>query len=403
MDTTGIAQDRTALVQLAERRPQARRAPGADTRGDTQESSIPAAAFAAFILIYADFAAVDLAAWIHERLLNGSAGFSWAVACCTLAALRGVSGLLVGNGEQEKGRGTWAFTLAILVCFTSVSEVRPIGGTAGSESSWMALFSLTGGLIWLLESLTATLLQRAGLWRPYAIPTNEGSRRRRERVSGIFEQQRSEHRHFVRKYSIALVAKRTLDVLVASALMIALLPLFATIASGVCASGLPAIFRHKRVGMGGRLFYCYKFRTMVRGAEEQLPAILAGDSGARAEWERSFKLADDPRVTRFGRVLRRTSLDELPQLWNVFRGDMSLVGPRPVVPEELDRYGAARDLYLARRPGMTGLWQVEGRSGTSYIERVRLDERYMHSWSLSSDIRILGKTVGAVLNRVGAC
>lgn len=166
--------------------------------------------------------------------------------------------------------------------------------------------------------------------------------------------------------------------------------------------GLPVFFAHYRVGQDGKLFRCLKFRTMYRESEQMLAALLRDDPVARAEWQKDQKLTHDPRITPLGHFLRRTSLDELPQLFNVLRGDMSLVGPRPITVGELTRYGRVRWHYLSVRPGMTGLWQVSGRNNTSYDERVALDRQYVETHSLWMDLRILVKTIGVVVARDGA-
>ncbi|HEU0204382.1 MAG TPA: sugar transferase [Burkholderiaceae bacterium] len=166
--------------------------------------------------------------------------------------------------------------------------------------------------------------------------------------------------------------------------------------------GTPVLFAHYRIGKDGRLFRCLKFRTMVRDADRVLTRLLLDDPEARKEWERSQKLRADPRVTPFGRLLRRTSLDELPQLINVLRGEMHLVGPRPIVVHELRRYGPVKYHYLSVKPGMTGLWQVSGRTETSYEERVRLDRRYVEQRSLWLDVLILVKTARVLIDRSGA-
>jgi len=166
--------------------------------------------------------------------------------------------------------------------------------------------------------------------------------------------------------------------------------------------GVPVFFAHYRVGRDGRLFRCLKFRTMFREAEQMLANLLHDDPVALAEWNKDQKLRNDPRITPVGHFLRRTSLDELPQLFNVLRGEMSLVGPRPITVAELTRYGRVRWHYLSVRPGMTGLWQVSGRNNTSYDERVALDRRYVEQRSLWLDVCILVKTVGVVVARDGA-
>lgn len=164
----------------------------------------------------------------------------------------------------------------------------------------------------------------------------------------------------------------------------------------------PIVFGHKRVGQGGKEFPCYKFRSMVPNAQEALEIYLKENPAAREEWERDFKLKDDPRVTKIGKFLRKTSLDELPQLWNVLIGDMSLVGPRPIVRAEVEKYGEyINDFYLVP-PGITGVWQVSGRSDTTYEERVLMDSWYVHNWSVWIDIVYLVKTFFAVIKSKGA-
>jgi len=166
--------------------------------------------------------------------------------------------------------------------------------------------------------------------------------------------------------------------------------------------GAPVLFAHYRVGQDGKLFRCMKFRTMLRNSEQVLSELLATDERAREEWARDQKLTNDPRITGVGHFLRKSSLDELPQLLNVLRGEMSLVGPRPVTVGELTRYGKVRWHYLSVRPGITGLWQVSGRNNTTYDERVALDRRYVEQKSLWMDVGILFKTVKVVVAREGA-
>ena len=194
--------------------------------------------------------------------------------------------------------------------------------------------------------------------------------------------------------------KRGFDLAAAGLLLLFLAPLMAAIALKLrLVDKGPVLFAHARVGRDGASFRCLKFRSMVPNAKEVLERLLASDPAARAEWERDYKLKDDPRVTPFGRLLRRTSLDELPQLLNVVRGDMSLVGPRPVVPAELDRYGEAKIYYLQVRPGLTGLWQVSGRNDVDYERRVSLDAWYVRNWTLWYDVLILLKTLLVVPSR----
>ena len=198
-------------------------------------------------------------------------------------------------------------------------------------------------------------------------------------------------------------SKRVLDVLLALSLLAFTAPLLAVIALSIKAQdGGPVLFRHTRCGLGGRSFSLWKFRTMRVDAAERLAALLEDDPHAEAEWVRTRKLRRDPRVTRLGRFLRRSSLDEMPQLVNILRGDMSIVGPRPVMAEELARYGAAVPLMHAARPGVTGLWQVSGRNDLDFETRVRLDAAYVRGWSFLGDVVILARTVPVVLTARGA-
>lgn len=197
--------------------------------------------------------------------------------------------------------------------------------------------------------------------------------------------------------------KRALDCLIAVALLIALLPTLAIIAGLIAAEGRGAIlFGHRRIGRGGTPFRCLKFRTMFADADARLQALLASDPARAAEWAIHRKLEADPRITPVGRFLRATSLDELPQLINVLRGEMSIVGPRPVTAEELLRYGSSARAYKSVRPGITGPWQVSGRNRIGYADRVRLDARYARDWTLRSDIMLVLRTPSAVLSQRGA-
>jgi exopolysaccharide production protein ExoY len=203
---------------------------------------------------------------------------------------------------------------------------------------------------------------------------------------------------------VQLRCKRAFDMAAAAVLLFVMLPLLAGIALLVRFSdGGSVFFRQTRVGLGGRQFTCLKFRSMVPDAETALEEHLARNPKAREEWARSQKLADDPRITRIGAFLRKTSLDELPQLYNVLVGDMSLVGPRPILQVETARYHEHLQSYLSVRPGLTGLWQISGRSDCSYSERVALDVRYVREWRLLLDLLILARTIPAVWNQRGSC
>jgi undecaprenyl-phosphate galactose phosphotransferase len=198
--------------------------------------------------------------------------------------------------------------------------------------------------------------------------------------------------------------KRTFDLTVSVLFLPLLLPLIGILGLLIrLDSPGPVFYLHRRVGRAGTMFGVYKFRSMYRDSRERLDKILSSDSAARQQWEASFKLKDDPRVTRMGRFLRKTSLDELPQIINVLKGEMSLVGPRPVLEEEISRYYKEfADYYHMVRPGITGLWQVSGRSDLGYDIRVRLDTWYVLNWSVWLDILMLLKTIRVVAKREGA-
>ncbi len=198
-------------------------------------------------------------------------------------------------------------------------------------------------------------------------------------------------------------AKRIFDAVAAALALLVLLPVLAVCALVVrLTSPGPIFFRQRRLGRGGEEFYIVKFRTMVVDADVRLQQLLATDPRARMEWEADHKLRNDPRVTSIGGFLRRFSLDELPQFWNVLSGDMSMVGPRPIVSHEVPRYREAFLTYTQVRPGITGLWQVSGRNDTGYAKRVSLDCRYVSNWSPLLDLQILVKTVTTVIKAAGA-
>jgi exopolysaccharide production protein ExoY len=197
--------------------------------------------------------------------------------------------------------------------------------------------------------------------------------------------------------------KRAFDILFALVAIVGLLPLFIGCCVLVFATSPgPVWFRHRRIGLGGEPFECLKFRTMEVDAERRLQEYLASDPDARREWQEKHKLTNDPRITPFGRFMRRTSLDELPQLINVLYGEMSVVGPRPIVHDEIEKYREHFSVYAAGRPGLTGLWQVSGRNRTTYSERVDYDVQYLRNWSLIRDVRIILATVAHVIDGGGA-
>jgi exopolysaccharide production protein ExoY len=198
-------------------------------------------------------------------------------------------------------------------------------------------------------------------------------------------------------HPIGLASKRIVDIAIALCGIVLLTPLFVFCYVAIAGfSTGPVLFRHRRVGFNGRQFECLKFRTMAVDAPERLRRHLENQPEAAAEWIATRKLRNDPRVTAIGAVLRKSSLDELPQLFNVLRGEMSIVGPRPVTEEELGRYSDAIGAYYSCRPGITGLWQVSGRSTTTFQRRVVLDSYYAHHWSMLLDAKIIIATIPAV-------
>jgi Undecaprenyl-phosphate galactose phosphotransferase WbaP len=197
--------------------------------------------------------------------------------------------------------------------------------------------------------------------------------------------------------------KRVFDIVAVTVGGLFILPLIAVVALLIkIQSPGPVFFRQERVGLNGRRFRVWKFRTMVCDADKALADHLAANPAAREEYERNRKLRNDPRVTSIGRWLRKTSMDELPQLWNVLRGEMTLVGPRPIMTDEIDRWGDRFDSYCAVTPGITGLWQVSGRNETTFAERVDLDAFYVSNYSLWLDLYILVLTIKVVMFRQGA-
>jgi len=196
--------------------------------------------------------------------------------------------------------------------------------------------------------------------------------------------------------------KRILDVTLVLIFLPVFVPLIAALGLLARLDGGAGFYGHKRIGRNGRTFRCWKIRTMIPDADQALQAYLKGDPEAAIEWATRFKLKKDPRVTPLGRFLRKTSLDELPQIWNVLKGDMSLVGPRPITAAELIFYGDDQRVYLDQRPGVTGMWQVHGRADGCYVARVRFDRRYIRESGLGTDINLILRTGFCVLARTGS-
>lgn len=195
--------------------------------------------------------------------------------------------------------------------------------------------------------------------------------------------------------------KRLFDIVCSAVALVFLSPIIALVWLIISAEGGKGFYGQERIGMGRRAFKCWKLRSMVVDAEACLQEHLKNNSIAEAEWVKNRKLTKDPRITPLGQFIRKTSIDELPQLWNVLIGDMSIVGPRPVVFEELHMYGVAQESYLAIRPGITGLWQVNGRNSVSYESRVAFDTKYCGSITFGGDIILILKTLLVVIKRTG--
>jgi lipopolysaccharide/colanic/teichoic acid biosynthesis glycosyltransferase len=203
--------------------------------------------------------------------------------------------------------------------------------------------------------------------------------------------------------AVDVMLTTAMNIVVTLALLLFLLPVMILVAVAVYAQdGGPILFAHRRIGWNGRVFHCLKFRSMAVDAEQRLANLLAVDPAARAEWALDHKLRRDPRVTPLGVFLRKSSLDELPQLFNVLRGEMSLVGPRPIVEAEVAKYGHRFQHYCAVKPGITGLWQVSGRNDTSYRTRVALDSLYAHRRNVGLDAYIIACTLPVVLTKKGS-
>lgn len=198
--------------------------------------------------------------------------------------------------------------------------------------------------------------------------------------------------------------KRIFDLFFSCGVIFFFSPLFIVIAILIkCTSKGKVLYRHERVGRGGKKFYCIKFRTMYKDADKKLEEILKNDPAINSEWQQTQKLKNDPRITPIGRFLRKTSLDELPQFWNVVKGDLSVVGPRPVVQEEITKFfGKKAEKILSVRPGITGMWQVSGRNDVSYKKRIKLDEIYIDHRTMLLDIKLIAKTIPLVIFSKGA-
>jgi len=242
-----------------------------------------------------------------------------------------------------------------------------------------------GNLTWVSTDSTGTLPSNAGIEAGWTSSGSQTLSKGYREFSGVYS-----------------YCKRVVDVVGAVVLAVVFSPILIAVPLSLRKDGGDVLFRHTRIGKTGKPFKVYKFRTMVPNADRVLKELISNSPEMREEWLRDHKLKNDPRITTVGRFLRRTSLDELPQLWNVLKGEMSLVGPRPIIHEELSKYGRASRYYLAVKPGLTGLWQVSGRNDCDYRRRVAMDRHYAVTASLSTDLVVLVKTVDVVLRRRGA-
>jgi len=224
----------------------------------------------------------------------------------------------------------------------------------------------------------------------------------KEPAKGKFKYSASHARGHVERTPVPL-RKLVFDKVFALCALTMIIPLMVLIVIGLwLTSRDPIFFRHTRLGKDGRPFECLKFRTMHPHSDALLQDILASDPIAREEWNIHHKLSNDPRVSRFGRFLRQSSLDELPQFWNVLRGDMSIVGPRPISADEATEYADSFGIYASVRPGITGVWQTSGRSAASFSERVKMDVEYVQNWSLRRDLDLTWRTLGVIFAADGA-
>ncbi|WP_322015100.1 sugar transferase [Paraburkholderia sp. J12] len=312
----------------------------------------------------------------------------------------------------------------VAFCAALALSVFPACGTYGSRGSG-SLFSVAGrtAFAWLAVQLCGlvllytihhdhllalpwfidwTLTTGISLLMSHTLLFSKSSVLRVARAWWYREPLAAETREAARGAVIGHALKRVFDIVAAVAAIVVLSPVLAVVALMVRRDGGPVLYGHTRIGRHGKTFRCLKFRSMVVNSQQVLEELLARDPEARAEWEREFKLKNDVRVTRIGHFLRRSSLDELPQLWNVLRGEMSFVGPRPIIDQELQRYGEARKYYLMVTPGITGLWQVSGRNDVDYDTRVSLDVSYVTNWTFRKDMGILFKTFFVVIRGSGA-
>ncbi len=360
---------------------------------------------------------------VYDRQVQLEGLLRWVLYCPLLLLFR------AGVREMLRASGLWSLNTLIIASRSVVEQARAallsdpalgyklVGSTDLAEAAVLSERELQD----LVSDFGADFVVVAvGSGQPSAERAIIGALRRANRPVGLVPAMEGlpvvglRPHHFFSHDFVMLVSRNNLarpfsralktgfDQFVAAVLVVLFAPLLLALAALVRGDGGPAFYRHRRIGAAGRGFGCIKFRTMMADSDRVLDDLLASDPIAAAEWAATQKLRNDPRVTRVGRFLRRSSLDELPQLFNVLRGEMSLVGPRPIVQAEVMRYGDEIEYYYETKPGLTGLWQVSGRSDTSYERRVRLDVWYVRNWTLWHDIAILLKTIPAVFLQRGA-
>lgn len=296
---------------------------------------------------------------------------------------------------------------ALTMKTTPVGEARKCGSAAprllrdwdciAACAHAKAYQAISGGNGWGYGQMANQMIEAGSAIRiPFRGRQNAGER---FRAAEARVAHRITDRRLIRKVRAANGrAKRAFDIVVSLTALIFFAPAFATVALLIKMSDNgPVFYKHTRVGRQGMRFECWKFRTMATDSDERLAHILLTDPVAAEEWQTSQKLSNDPRITKIGKFLRKTSLDELPQFWNVLMGDMSAVGPRPITRAELNRYGKERRYYLLVKPGITGLWQVSGRTSTGYEKRIGFDREYLEEWSWLGEIWILLMTLPAVM------
>ena len=225
-----------------------------------------------------------------------------------------------------------------------------------------------------------------------------------QKISNLKKEQRSITNTLILIRTIQLFIKRVVDIILSIIGIVFLIPMsiIILILNLITQNKGPIFYKHTRIGKNGKSFTMYKFRTMYNGADKDLEKVFSENKDYKNEWEKSFKLQKDPRVTRVGKFLRKTSIDEMPQFINVLKGDMSIVGPRPVTEKELERFGLAKDKVLSMKQGITGYWATHGRTNTTYEERVKMEEKYIDNFSLFLDLKIMLRTIITVIRKEGA-